>query len=74
MGGRFTLSDDSHGIDHVGLNYDKVMECIKRANITELCYLASVSGSVHAHDNRSPDVGWNTVSVSKLENHGFWTT
>ena len=72
MGGRFTLSDDSHGIDHVGLNYDKMLECVKKAGVGELCYLAPVSRSVQAHDERFPKVGWQTVIVSELENHGFW--
>lgn len=74
MGGRFTLSDDSHGIDQVGLNYSKVLECVKRAGITEIMYLAAVSEaeSVKAHDERFPNVGWKAVSVSQLEQHRFW--
>ena len=72
MGGRFTLSDDSHGIDQVGLNYDKVLDCVKKVGIAEFCYLAPVSAAVQPHDNRFPHVGWQTMSVSELESHGFW--
>ena len=72
MGGRFTLSDDSHGIDQVGLNYDKVLDCIKRAGITGFCYLAPISESVKVNDERLPSVGWKTISTLEIEKHGFW--
>ncbi|KAK3686997.1 hypothetical protein LTR37_019249 [Vermiconidia calcicola] len=72
MGGRFTLSDDSHGIDQVALNYGKVLGCIKKAGITEVCHLAPASGSIAIHDERFPNVGWRTVSISELGSHGFW--
>ena len=72
MGGRFTLSDDSHGIEQVGLNYDKTLQCIRKAGIEHLCYLAPVSNSVEPLDDRFPEVGWQTILVSDLESHGFW--
>ena len=70
--GRFTLSDDSHGISQVGLNYNKVLECIKKAGITEICHLVAVSDSVKAHDQRFAAAGWKIISVEELEGHGFW--
>lgn len=72
MGGRFTLSDDSHGIDQVGANYGKVLECIKRAGVAEICHLVPAMDGVDAHDSRFPNVAWKTVSISELESHGFW--
>ena len=72
MGGRFTLSDDSHGVAHVGLNYDKMLHCIKAASITEVCFLAPASESILPQDPRFPHVGWETISVSELEQHSFW--
>ncbi|KAF2480672.1 polymerase/histidinol phosphatase-like protein [Neohortaea acidophila] len=72
LGGRFTLSDDSHGVPHVGLNYDKVLDCVKRAGIADVCHLAPVSDTVKPHDSRFPNVGWQTVSVADLEKHPFW--
>lgn len=74
MGGCFTLSDDSHGVEQVGLNFHKVLNCVKRAGITELCCLAPVSETIKAHDSRFPRAGWKTMSVSDLETHAFWTT
>ena len=72
LGGRFTLSDDSHGVAQVGLNYGKVLDCIKKADIRELYFLAPVSKSVHPHDSRFPKAGWQAISLAKLEQHGFW--
>ncbi|KAK5173451.1 uncharacterized protein LTR77_002132 [Saxophila tyrrhenica] len=72
MGGHFTLSDDSHGIDQVGLNYGKVLDCIKAAGINEICHLAPAADGVKVNDSRFPNVGWKTVAVNDLEAHGFW--
>ncbi|KAK0451493.1 Polymerase/histidinol phosphatase-like protein [Armillaria borealis] len=38
-GGRFTLSDDSHGPHAVGLNYDRVAKYLRSVNVAELWYL-----------------------------------
>jgi hypothetical protein len=34
--GRFTLSDDSHSLDQVGLNYSRVLKTIHKAGISQL--------------------------------------
>lgn len=36
MGGRCTLSDDSHGVDQICTNYEKALGCVERAGIEEL--------------------------------------
>ena len=56
----------------VGLNYGKVLECVKKAGITELVCLAEAGGEVEVHDQRFPRVGWKTVEVEEIERHGFW--
>jgi histidinol-phosphatase (PHP family) len=38
-GGRFTLSDDSHGPHAVGLNYDRLRDYVQRIGLKELWYL-----------------------------------
>lgn len=38
-GGRFTLSDDSHGPHAVGLNYHRLREYVQRVGLKELWYL-----------------------------------
>lgn len=72
LGGRFTLSDDSHGIAHVGLNYSRVLDCIKRAGITEIHYLTPLSSFVRRQDDRLSNVGWKVVSVGNMERHAFF--
>jgi len=42
MGGGFVLSDDSHSVEQVGLNYDRVFEAVKKAGITRLFYCRPV--------------------------------
>ncbi|PLW11034.1 hypothetical protein PCANC_20503 [Puccinia coronata f. sp. avenae] len=39
LGGRLTLSDDSHGLDRVGLNYNKSFEYLKSNHVSTLWYL-----------------------------------
>ncbi|KAK9466360.1 polymerase/histidinol phosphatase-like protein [Lipomyces arxii] len=43
-GGKFCLSDDSHGIAQVGLNYNKVMKAVDDRGITELSYIDLAHG------------------------------
>ncbi|KAK4056760.1 hypothetical protein OIO90_002312 [Microbotryomycetes sp. JL221] len=42
-GGRFTLSDDSHGPQAVGLNYDRAYEYLREQGVQELWYLAEAN-------------------------------
>lgn len=71
--GRFTLSDDSHGVEQVGLNFHRALVSIKKAGIRELAYLAPAGtpGSMPV-DERFTKVCWATIAVDQLEAHGFW--
>lgn len=40
LGGRFTLSDDSHGPQAVGLHYDRAYNYLRERNVEQLWYLA----------------------------------
>ena len=42
-GGRFTLSDDSHGPHAVGLNYYRLAEYVRRVSISNLWVLTTPS-------------------------------
>ena len=72
MGGRFTLSDDSHGIDQVGLNYERAWNNLTRSGITRLYYLAPTSDPAKVHDPRFPNVCWEYMSVSAAKAHPFF--
>jgi histidinol-phosphatase (PHP family) len=39
MGGKLTLSDDSHGVAQVGLNFGRVSDYLISLGVRELCYL-----------------------------------
>ncbi|EMC91196.1 hypothetical protein BAUCODRAFT_127110 [Baudoinia panamericana UAMH 10762] len=72
LGGRFTLSDDSHGIDQVGLNYDRMFSCIEKAGIDKLWRLTRARPACPT-DARFPEVEWHAESTSELRRHTFWT-
>ncbi|KAK5132441.1 hypothetical protein LTR08_009052 [Meristemomyces frigidus] len=72
LGGRFTLSDDSHGVDQVGLNYQTTLKCVERAGITELYYLAPTSKVLGPISNHFPNVRWSSMPIAELEQHAFW--
>lgn len=63
LGGRFTLSDDAHRIEHIGQNYDKVLEAIAEMGITTLSMLRRGSKTF---DERFLNVGVDTVDVNGL--------
>lgn len=42
MGGKICLSDDSHGIAQVGLNYGRMMDYLVEMGVEEIWYLVSV--------------------------------
>ncbi|KAF5325113.1 hypothetical protein D9619_009564 [Psilocybe cf. subviscida] len=69
FGGRFALSDDSHGPQAVGLNYHRLPRYLKSAGITELWYLE------HSH---VPNTAGRNVGPAKLKGewaeHAFWST
>ena len=71
MGGRFTLSDDSHGIEQVGLNYGRVLEAVERAGVEELWHVALLPGGEDAADPRFPKVRWEAEPLDELRKHAF---
>ncbi|CAK1368054.1 putative histidinol-phosphatase [Cercospora beticola] len=73
MGGRFTYSDDSHGVEQVGLNYAKALENnIVRAGITELYCLAPTTDKTKVHDERFPTVCWEPIPIETIKAHAFF--
>ncbi|EME39542.1 hypothetical protein DOTSEDRAFT_75266 [Dothistroma septosporum NZE10] len=75
LGGRFTLSDDSHGIDQVGLNYDKTWNNnVMRAGLTELHRLIPTEDKSKTHDERFPNVCWEKVWWSDVRDHPFFSS
>ncbi|TFK20992.1 histidinol-phosphatase [Coprinopsis marcescibilis] len=67
-GGKFALSDDSHGPHAVGLNYHRVLDYLKEVGVTELWYLDKTGIPNSAGRFLRPRIlggDWTT--------HPFWT-
>lgn len=47
MGGMLTLSDDSHGVAHVGTNYEKGIEFLESLGLKELYTLEGKGGDIN---------------------------
>lgn len=58
-GGRFTISDDSHGPHAVGLNYQRLYGYLRDIDVKELWYLADRSTT-------SASIGGRRVSAARL--------
>ncbi|EGV63163.1 histidinol-phosphatase [Yamadazyma tenuis] len=61
-GGRFCLSDDSHGMKQIGLNYHKVLEYVKELQLKEVYYLVR-------EDHHTVVC---SISTQELEKSPFW--
>ena len=69
LSGRFTLSDDSHSIDQIGTNYERLFdEFLDKASIKELCYLERSSDTGGAKTNATHV---RTASIAQLRQHAF---
>lgn len=71
MGGRFCMSDDSHGIDQVGFGYRQVLDFVTQTGITDLHYL-DLSEEGAAFDARFPSTRIRSVSVEEFRQKAFY--
>ncbi|GAQ07694.1 probable histidinol-phosphatase [Aspergillus lentulus] len=69
-GGRFVLSDDSHGLDQVGFNFHGVLAFMEKAGISTLHYLEL--GDEPAVDERFPRTQIRSIHVDELKKLPFW--
>lgn len=70
-GGRFTLSDDSHAVDHVGLNYQQVLTYIQDIGLQQIHYLEKLPmGEIGI--NVLDACAVRTLSLDELRNQIFW--
>lgn len=64
------MSDDSHGTDQVGLNYERVLEFVEKIGIQDLHFLERGNA---ASDPRFPNVCNSSARVVDLKHHAFWS-
>ncbi|KAF2475635.1 histidinol phosphate phosphatase H [Lindgomyces ingoldianus] len=70
MGGRFTISDDSHSTDQVGTNYFRLLDFVQKARVKHIWY---ADRNAPRKDNRFPNAGFSSIAVSELAQLPFWT-
>lgn len=46
LGGKLTLSDDSHGIDHIATNFEKAVEFLESLGVREVWLLQAADGDI----------------------------
>ncbi|KAL8854936.1 MAG: hypothetical protein Q9221_000132 [Calogaya cf. arnoldii] len=69
LGGAFTISDDSHGIDQIGCRYRELLDFAKEVGIVQITYFEKGSSD---KDLRFPNVTSKTTTLSLLESHPFF--
>lgn len=65
-GGRFTLSDDSHGITQVGTNYGHCLSFAEKTGISSISFFEKGAAT---KDSRFPGISTNAVSLLDLKEH-----
>ncbi|GAB1214621.1 hypothetical protein ATERTT37_003785 [Aspergillus terreus] len=73
-GGRFCLSDDSHGLDQVGLNYQRVLAFLQKVGIATVHYLdlAREGEDSAVVDARFPRTRVGAMELAELQAKDFW--
>ncbi|RAK95457.1 histidinol-phosphatase [Aspergillus ibericus CBS 121593] len=71
-GGRFCLSDDSHGLEQVGLNFHRVLPFMEQVGISTVHYLELGEGDA-AVDQRFPRTQIQSVTLAEMKAMAFWT-
>ncbi|ORY09527.1 Polymerase/histidinol phosphatase-like protein [Clohesyomyces aquaticus] len=69
MGGRFTMSDDSHSIDQVGTNYGRLLDFIQKTGMEEVWY---ADRDAPRHTSRFAHAGFSSIIVEELAQLPFW--
>jgi histidinol-phosphatase (PHP family) len=73
-GGRFVVSDDSHGIEQVAFGYDRLLPFLDEVGITAIHFLGHAAERLERpHDVRFPHLVISSVSIDELKQHPFWT-
>ena len=70
-GGKFCLSDDSHGAAQVGLNYDRLLAYIESLGLQEVHYLERLPMGQMAVDVLGP-CKVRSIPVMDLKNDPFY--
>lgn len=70
-GGKFTLSDDSHGVAQVGLNFERVKTYLEDVGVETLWYLERLGDEPHS---TSGTLRLKSVPLNELDMKGHPST
>jgi len=70
-GGRFTISDDSHCVSQVGLNYNRLLGYIREIGLQEVHYLEKLPMGEMAV-NVLDACAVRSMTVDELAQQRFW--
>jgi len=73
-GVQFCLSDDSHGMDQVAMNYSLCLSYLRRVGISSLTFFRHSAESGNHPDSRFSTLRSDQLSLLELEQHIFWKT
>ncbi|KAL9026211.1 MAG: hypothetical protein Q9196_005090 [Gyalolechia fulgens] len=71
LGGQFTLSDDSHGIDHIASHYRDVLGFAEKVGIRQITFLEQGPAT---KDSQLPGVTAKTTRLFQLQRHPFFAS
>lgn len=71
---KFCLSDDSHGMDQVALNYSQCLPFLRKVGISSLTFFRHSAESSNSTDQRFPTLQSEQISLADAEQHIFWKT
>lgn len=70
MNGRFTFSDDSHGVSEVACAYDKLEGYLHEHGISKITIFER---NIETEDDRFPGIGTRDIDVEEVFKQTFWT-
>lgn len=70
-GGRMTISDDSHCVDHIGTNYHRLLDYVAEIGLEQIHYYES-NTSIPAPSTGLQRAAVKSISAHDLRTHPFW--
>lgn len=73
MGGRICLSDDSHGVAQVGLNYGRMKTYLEEMGVEEIWYLVAADQRKEGDEQVGSRGRVIARRMKSWTSHPFWT-